>query len=156
MDERRQSAGQQSLVRSVGWHAGSAIAARSQPPAPVLTGTCWVVFASSLGTVSARKSNISVVATASATSLRCSVRRLVASVCAQARMVRSSVKSSQALHSSSGASPLIITLPRTSSSPFMIFLMRARGSAGFTIRRTSPESADSGKSQQAASTNNTK
>uniref|UniRef100_A0A182QLL1 Uncharacterized protein n=1 Tax=Anopheles farauti TaxID=69004 RepID=A0A182QLL1_9DIPT len=79
---------------------------------------------SSRGTMSMRKSNWSYLVIAIAMSLRCSVRRLLCSVCCQARSVSSWMKISIAFANSSGASDEIIF---TSSSSFMIFLMRASG-----------------------------
>lgn len=83
-------------------------------------------LANSRGTISMRKSYISVREMAAAMSLFCNVLRLFSSVLAQARMVSSMMKSSQALANRTGASAEIIL---TSSSAFMIFLIRANGNS---------------------------
>jgi hypothetical protein len=75
-----------------------------------------------------RKSKMSVLVIAAAMSLRCSVRRLFSSLWIHERSVNSRMNISHALANSTGASLLII---RTSSSLFMIFLMRASGSWWF-------------------------
>ena len=84
--------------------------------------------------MSARKSYISTRPTTLATSARCKVRRLFSSVRIQARAVSSRMKRSQALAKTTGASWAIMKRgsPKwcwTSSSIFMIFLIRARGSS---------------------------
>ncbi len=81
--------------------------------------------ASSLGTMSMRKSNISDFANADAISDRCNVRRLFSSAWIQARMVSSVIKMSQPLANRIGASADIIF---TSGSAFITFLIRASGS----------------------------
>jgi hypothetical protein len=63
---------------------------------------------------------------AMAMSFRCNVRLLFCSVCTQALKVNSCMNISAALANSSGASADIIF---TSSSSFMIFLIRASGSS---------------------------
>mmetsp|Transcript_6756 Transcript_6756/g.18111 ORF Transcript_6756/g.18111 Transcript_6756/m.18111 type:complete len:275 (+) Transcript_6756:606-1430(+) len=80
---------------------------------------------SSLGTTSNKKSKMSVLAMAADTSLRCSVRRLFSSACLHAFKVSSKMNISHAFAKSTGASALIM---RTSSSLFIIFFIRARGS----------------------------
>lgn len=71
-----------------------------------------------------RKSNMSLLASAEAMSLRCSVLRLFSSAWIHARIVSSVMKMSQPLAKRMGASALIIL---TSGSAFMTFLIRARG-----------------------------
>uniref|UniRef100_A0A0E0QKN8 Uncharacterized protein n=1 Tax=Oryza rufipogon TaxID=4529 RepID=A0A0E0QKN8_ORYRU len=85
-------------------------------------------LASSRGTMSTRKSKTSVRAMAAAMSDFWSVRRLFSSACAQPRWVSSRMNISHALANTTGASAAIM---RTSSSAFMIFLMRARGRLWF-------------------------
>ena len=102
------------------------------PAVRVRVRTCGGVPSSSgfcgwMGTISMRKSNSSLFCMALAMSFRWSVRRLCVecSAYAHARMLISRMNSSHALANSTGASALIM---RTSSSDFMIFLMRASGS----------------------------
>jgi hypothetical protein len=114
--------------------------------------TFLVGLISSLGTMSIKKSNWSYLDMANAPSFRfektktnkCrrfssdnpttydkhtwSVRLLFSSVCTHARNVNSCMNSSAALANMIGASALIIF---TSSSSFMIFLMRANGNSTF-------------------------
>lgn len=73
--------------------------------------------ASSCGTVSSKKSQISVRLTAVAMSFLWRVRRLCSSAALQALMVSSRMKNSHALANKTGASALIM---RTSSSDFII------------------------------------
>ena len=80
---------------------------------------------SSRGTMSIRKSNMSLLASAAAMSDLCSVRRLLSSAWIQARMVSSVINISQPLAKRMGASAEIIL---TSGSAFMTFLILARGS----------------------------
>lgn len=83
-------------------------------------------FSSSLGTMSMRKSNWSYLEMAIAMSFLCRVRLLLSSVWIQALKVNSVMKSSAAFEKRTGASALIIF---TSSSSFIIFLMRANGNS---------------------------
>lgn len=81
--------------------------------------------ASSLGTMSIKKSNMSDLLSADAISERCRVRLLFSSACIQARIVNSVMKMSHPLANNIGASADIIF---TSGSAFMTFFIRARGS----------------------------
>mmetsp|Transcript_98693 Transcript_98693/g.282143 ORF Transcript_98693/g.282143 Transcript_98693/m.282143 type:complete len:200 (+) Transcript_98693:480-1079(+) len=92
-------------------------------------------LAPSRGTMSMRKSYVSFFDTAVTMSFRCSVRRLFSSVWFHASMESSSTKISHALANMMGASALImkrwlVSCILISSSLFIIFLMRARGSSG--------------------------
>lgn len=80
--------------------------------------------ASSRGTMSMRKSNMSDLERAAAMSDRWRVRRLLSSACIQARMVNSVMKMSHPLANRIGASAEIIF---TSGSAFITFFIRARG-----------------------------
>ncbi|KAI5061862.1 hypothetical protein GOP47_0022401 [Adiantum capillus-veneris] len=82
-------------------------------------------LSSSRGTMSTKKSKISVRVIAAAMSFFCKVRRLFSSVCIQDRKVSSKMNISHALANKTGASAAIM---RTSSSAFMIFLILAKGS----------------------------
>mmetsp|Transcript_18242 Transcript_18242/g.37755 ORF Transcript_18242/g.37755 Transcript_18242/m.37755 type:complete len:203 (-) Transcript_18242:8-616(-) len=95
------------------------------PPTGIRTASS---LASSLGTMSSKKSKTSVLVMAAAMSFRCKVLRLLSSECIHDRSVSSKMKSSQAFAKSTGASALII---RTSSSDFIIFFILARGSWWF-------------------------
>ncbi len=95
----------------------------ADPGCPVVLLAC--AAASSLGTMSIRKSNMSDLASADAISDRWSVRLLFSSACIHARIVNSVMKMSQPLAKRIGASAEIIF---TSGSAFMTFLIRASGS----------------------------
>jgi hypothetical protein len=92
----------------------------AEAPPPALLGA-----ASSRGTMSMRKSNISLLVSADAMSERCSVRRLFSSACIQARIVNSVMKMSHPFANNIGASADIIL---TSGSAFITFFIRANGS----------------------------
>ena len=96
------------------------------PPAPPCPPDllAWLA-ASSRGTMSIRKSNISDFASAEAISERCSVLRLFSSAWIQARIVSSVMKMSHPLANKIGASAEIIF---TSGSAFITFFIRANGS----------------------------
>lgn len=81
--------------------------------------------ASSRGTMSIKKSNISDLERAAAISERWRVRRLLSSAWIHARIVNSVIKISHPLANRIGASAEIIF---TSGSAFITFFMRARGS----------------------------
>ncbi|PON74429.1 hypothetical protein PanWU01x14_052610 [Parasponia andersonii] len=81
-------------------------------------------FNSSLGIISTKKSKTSVLEMAAAISFFCSVLLLFSSVWIQERKVSSRMNISHALANMTGASAEIIL---TSSSAFIIFLIRASG-----------------------------
>ena len=89
------------------------------PPPPVAANVD-----SSLGTISTKKSNMSVFVIALAMSFLCNVLLLFSSECIQLLSVNSKINISHAFANNTGASELII---RTSSSVFMIFLILASG-----------------------------
>ncbi len=94
------------------------------PPAPWPDLFAWLA-ASSRGTMSMRKSNMSDLASAEAMSERCSVLRLFSSAWIHARIVSSVMKMSHPFANSMGASAEIIL---TSGSAFITFFILARGS----------------------------
>lgn len=86
----------------------------------------WLGLAESSETMLTKKSKISVATTAEATSSLWRVRRLPSIVIIQDLLVSSSMKSSQALENTMGASPDIIFT--SSLDFFMIFFILASGS----------------------------
>ena len=94
------------------------------PPCPAVLFAAWLA-ASSRGTMSIKKSNMSDRVRAEAMSERWSVRRLFSSAWIHARIVSSVMKMSQPFAKRIGASADIIF---TSGSAFMTFFIRAKGS----------------------------